>query len=783
MSRIGSGSFALRLIGGVAVFTTVTATIAMTAAQAAPSAGARSVGITVPRWQGAGPSALVPGPYYRPPAGRSSDTHADVAGRSAWAIQRTPNLRAGNGTLANEACPAPRNCQAVGSAADLSGASVTLAEKWDGNTWSTEATPPKNGALASALSGVSCAATNACIAVGGFIDASQNQLPLAEAWNGVAWNIQPMPNPAGSRSTFLSAVSCVGPLLCMAVGSQSGVNGPGPLAELWNGARWRVVPTPGPTNGFGALSAVSCAAPDACIAVGTSSFASLAESWNGTSWHLQLTPNPAGSFLAGVSCPATHDCRAVGGYLNPVGLGVPLAEAWNGRVWTKQAAPHPAGAAESALLAVSCATTIACTSVGSSDGAPLAEGFNGTAWRLQSIPGPAGGTNASLTGVSCPSVRNCGAVGSYVNRAVIGMALAEGSRGGTWTIQAARNPVGSFTSVLEADSCPGAAHCEAVGLYLAGVGGGTLAEVRSGPTWSVERTANPAGATQSSLLGVACASADQCMAVGQSVGPAGTVTLAETWNGRTWRIVRTPTPVNSFTSALEAVSCSAPDACTAVGTDSTNNGQATLAEAWNGKTWRIQSTPDPPGTFADVLTGVSCVAATACSAVGNDVDLSGTQVPLAESWDGTAWKIHHTPVPAGSLAAAMFGVWCTTANACTGVGGHVDPAQIGKTLIETWNGTAWRIQASPNPAGAPFATLYSVRCGRGACTAVGSTGLATMALAWHWTAWTVQPTPDPVDAANSALLGVDCSAANVCTAVGAWINLAGFESTLAEAGG
>jgi hypothetical protein len=782
MNRTRSRSFTLKLASSLTAAVTITA-MTMTPAQAAPSTRAGSARVTVPRWPGAaGLSALVPGPHYRPLA-RPSTARPGVTAKSVWAIQPTPNLQVGNGNLASESCPAPRSCQAVGSYTDQSGTTVTLAEKWNGKAWRIETTPGKNGALASALSGVSCAATNACIAVGGYIDASENQFPLAEAWNGVSWNIQPIANPAGSISTFLAAVTCIGPLLCVAVGSEVGVNGPGTLVEIWNGAHWRVVPSPSPTNGFGLLSGVSCATPNACIAVGSSIFGTLAESWNGTSWRLQLTPNPTGSFFAGVSCPATNDCRAVGGYLNSLGRAVPLAEAWNGRVWRQQTAPSPSGAAQSALLAVSCPSTSRCTAVGTSDGAPLAEAFGGTTWKLQSIPGPTGGTNASLTGVSCASLRDCGAVGSYMNAAVVGVTLGEGWDGTSWTIQDTRNPLGSLNSALEADSCSDATHCEAVGLYLAGAGGGALAETRSGQSWTVQPTANVAGATQSLLLGVTCTSASECMAVGQSVGPSGPVTLAETWNGTTWTIVPTPTPANSFLSGFDAISCSAADACTAVGTYATNNGQATLAERWDGQTWRIQSTPNPFGTFGDILTGVSCPTATACTAVGNDIDVTGTQVPLAESWNGTSWKIHSTPVPAGSLAAVMFGVWCTAPNACTGVGGHIDPAQIGKTLIETWNGTAWSIQASPNPAGAPFATLYFVWCGTGACTAVGYTGIATMALAWDGTAWKVQPTPSPANAFNSALLAVDCAATTTCTAVGASIAFSGFESTLAEAKG
>jgi hypothetical protein len=43
----------------------------------------------------------------------------------------------------------------------------------------------------------------------------------------------------------------------------------------------------------------------------------------------------------------------------------------------------------------------------------------------------------------------------------------------------------------------------------------------------------------------------------------------------------------------------------------------TLAEHWNGSRWAIQPTPNPTGQAPSVLSGVSCTAATACTAVGD----------------------------------------------------------------------------------------------------------------------------------------------------------------------
>src|SRR5262249_57230685 len=119
----------------------------------------------------------------------------------------------------------------------------------------------------------------------------------------------------------------------------------------WSGPRWQVAHTPRANSGSGSLSAWSGAATNTCVAVGSSNSRPLAESWNGTSWSLQLTPGPDQSLLLGVSCPAPHNCHAVGGYFNSLGRLLPLAELWNGGGWTPEAGPSPGGGAKTRLTA------------------------------------------------------------------------------------------------------------------------------------------------------------------------------------------------------------------------------------------------------------------------------------------------------------------------------------------------------------------------------------------------------------------------------------------------
>ena len=108
--------------------------------------------------------------------------------------------------------------------------------------------------------------------------------------------------------------------------------------------------------------------------------------------------------------------------------------------------------------------------------------------------------------------------------------------------------------------------------------------------------------------------------------------------------------------------------------------------------WVLQPVPVPlPKWKTSVLTGVSCSSASRCMAVGWQASAG----PLAESWNGTAWTILPTPIPATALEATFAGVSCSSASACTAVGQYLASGGATGSLVERWNGTEWSIQ--PNP--------------------------------------------------------------------------------------
>ena len=129
--------------------------------------------------------------------------------------------------------------------------------------------------------------------------------------------------------------------------------------------------------------------------------------------------------------------------------------------------------------------------------------------------------------------------------------------------------------------------------------------------------------------------------------------LAERWDGASWTLQATPYPVGAEQGRLTAVSCTSDTSCLAVGWYQDSGGDVdTLAEDWDGTSWSMQSTPDPPGGSQPMLTSVSCGSPTTCTAVGAYSN-AGNQAILVEQWNGTSWAIEATPTLTGATASEL----------------------------------------------------------------------------------------------------------------------------------
>lgn len=312
---------------------------------------------------------------------------------------------------------------------------------------------------------------------------------------------------------------------------------------------------------------------------------------------------------------------------------------------------------------------------------------------------------------------------------------------------------------------------------LALVVAGALPDSAVASGWSIQPTLD--GPSQGALNRVSCTAASACIAVGSAVNSSGaTQTLAEQWNGSQWVVLATPPIAGASSGSLSDVSCTAANACIAVGDYINASGaQQMLAEQWTGSTWSMLPAPSSGGE----LTRVSCSAANACTALGQGG---------AYRWNGTTWSSQTFALPTHAKSTDLNGVSCLSATDCAAVGwwfgtvcNNNQPTcncfrlpgctSGGWRLAEQWNGTGWTVQTSPGQG-----ILSDVSCTSTGCLAVGA--LDNILLGEQWTGGAWEETLPLSTSAGDGLFGVSCTSVNYCVAVGYTTNSSGAQVTLAE---
>lgn len=340
---------------------------------------------------------------------------------------------------------------------------------------------------------------------------------------------------AQAATTYINfeGVSCTSAAACTVVGyyARSPIGGHElALAERWDGTSWSVEHPPSPLGAE--LTSVSCTSPTACTAVGADNNGLLAASWNGSTWVSQPVSMPASAAkaqfvnLVSVSCQSYNNCLALGTYLVAGDQQVGFSERRTPSGWSLLTEPL------GSLQAASCPEPDECLTVGSvSIGraeyrrvAPIADRLSGKTWAKQTVTTPSA-PSADLLGLSCPSATMCAVVGSFgTDNAYVedGSAMAGIWTAGKLDLKAVSS---SRSTLLNAVSCAAAASCLAVGQTAAG----SLAELWDGSSWRGLPVP-----TDKPMLAVSCPSATMCMATA-----VGTVLK---WDGTSWSTEKTATP-------------------------------------------------------------------------------------------------------------------------------------------------------------------------------------------------------------------------------------------------
>jgi hypothetical protein len=691
-----------------------------------------------------------------------------AAGAAGWTIAPAPSPNVSvplAATLSAVSCASRSMCVAVGSYLDSnSNPAGTLAELWNGSSWSLLTTPKL---VAASLDGVSCPTVSLCMAVGHY---RSNATQLIEVWNGTKWSVQS--GAIAGATGILRAVSCTSASACMAVGSCPYCTGTG-FSERWNGTSWtaETVPDPGPggaSTPAQALTSVSCTSGGACSALGTylakGVEQTLTAEWNGRGWSAQGGQAAGKTYpaLGSVWCAAANDCEAVGAG----------AEGWNGTTWSKQNLPG------AGLKGVSCPSTASCIGVGDA----TADTYDGTAWTADEITAtPGGGSAPRLAAVSCGSSAVCEAVGSYTTAGGIVVPLVLGYDGTTWSAQQTPTMTDT-TSSLAAVSCSRPGACTAVGSDA----GGVLVMREGAGGWAIQNAPNPDGAiapsiTALGLTAVSCPTANECVAVGSYTTPGGsTAAFAELWNGKSWSLQPTPKTDSDTSTSLSVITCPSRANCVAAGTQTVglsapmSSTTSTLTEQWTGSRWTYQrAQPATPGDGSgaqdavDALVGISCSSGNDCTAVGFANEDSGCNRcgTLAERFNGHRWTLQRP-----SHADGLQSVWCPAGHLCVAVGG---------AAAQVWNGRSWKLRRIPAARGGG---LTGVSCpSRKLCVAVGTaTHGRVLVERWNGSRWSEHAAPDPVGAEQIAVTGVSCPTAGACVLVGSYATPAGSTAALIE---
>jgi len=209
-----------------------------------------------------------------------------------------------------------------------------------------------------------------------------------------------------------------------------------------------------------------------------------------------------------------------------------------------------------------------------------------------------------------------------------------------------------------------------------------------GVTWT--RYTTPALGVNAALTAVSKSTDGDVWAVGSIAAPGyrRRVALYEHWNGTGWTPVQDPT-----VGGLNGVITLSKDNAWAVGA-------LGAVVHWNGSAWTPVTVPNPnpANTFGNNLTAITAVNAGDIWAVGKFTDTSYTTSAYALHYIGGAWTVASMEQPSvsGPNSPILHAVTAVASDNIWAVGENQEVPGLGlSTLVERWNGTAWKIVSSP----------------------------------------------------------------------------------------
>ncbi len=223
-----------------------------------------------------------------------------------------------------------------------------------------------------------------------------------------------------------------------------------------------------------------------------------------------------------------------------------------------------------------------------------------------------------------------------------------------------------------------------------------------------------------------------------------------------WRVLPTPNPGGTQVATIYflGVSASGNTDAWGVGIDDVNSLRKPLVEHWDGHRWLAVSVPQPTGRQA-WFHGVLELSPTDVWAVGESSDRGSTtegEQTLIEHFDGSAWTIVPSPNPAHGLRSAniLTSVSGTGPDDIWAAGYDFDPTtDTIEFLFEHWDGSSWTASPSPTPPGGLDTAWGVTAIAPDDVWAVGDSALqVTRTAHWDGSSWSIVASPSLHDGIN-----------------------------------
>ncbi len=321
-----------------------------------------------------------------------------------------------------------------------------------------------------------------------------------------------------------------------------------------------------------------------------------------------------------------------------------------------------------------------------------------------------------------------------------------------------KNTTGSnYQNSLVAVEASSSSDAWADGYYANSSGAHSLLEHWTSGAWSLVTAPAPSGGTSEALNGIGASSPTDVWAVGTYFDISANLShnLIMHYNGATWSIVSSPNVANG-NQGLRGISAVNPNDAWAIGesTDATSSDATPLLLHWNGVKWAIVPGYNLGEPYS-VLVGVAAYGPNNVYTLGDWATDTGGSIlkPQGAHFD-TTWTLETT----NSMGSASSPLNAQAANSATdmwGIGDWYDGSNF-QTLAEHWNGSKWKIFASPDNGGPEGSGDNTVLFGAAAVNSddVWGVGLyydgvrwQTYTMQWTGAAWATVPSPD-FDGAN-----------------------------------